>query len=87
MSFRFLYLTPAEPTRDRLHSCDLCWDTEVEDILSAPPGNPECVGLRPIYQDTRPEEHGLCVCHKCLMDGSLDASEVETREMREAMSK
>lgn len=87
MSFRFLYLAQDGP--GNMGSCDFCGDTEIDDIIRDRPQERGLAWsdkqLRPMWQDTRPDEYGLRTCHKCLMDGTLDASEVETRAMREAM--
>lgn len=77
---RFLYLNQIPPGYgEGLNRCDLCFDTEIEDIINDRPME-RCLAwsdkpLRPIYRLTGPTvaDEGLCVCQKCVANGDYDS--------------
>jgi hypothetical protein len=77
ISRAFLHLTPAYPTRTCLHSCDICYATETDDILAASGLEASIAAdLRPMFTDSR---DGIIVCLRCAEAG--DYLEIETEEV------
>lgn len=55
------HLTPVEPSRERLWSCDICYESETEDIMAGTSHT-----LRPMYHDAR---DGCVICQRCAETG------------------
>lgn len=55
-------------------SCDLCGNSEIEDILDRPFGDPLLGELRPMYRDTR---YGITLCQRCAESGVYLGSDVD----------
>jgi hypothetical protein len=69
----FPHLTPARPTRDRLLSCDICYEGEHEDIIAG-----RADDLRPMYRD---ERDGVTVCRRCAESGAYLVIEAAGQEI------
>jgi hypothetical protein len=64
----FPYLRPCAPTRDRLHSCDICHAAEHRDIIDATSFVASITaGLRAMFTDSR---DGIVVCLRCAEAGA-----------------
>lgn len=60
------HLKPAPPTRDKVYVCDLCYRSEIDEILGSRHGGSDA-DLIPMYLDGR---DGVVVCRGCAESGA-----------------